>query len=254
VAETAAIYDGTSYHQGSVWPLYTGWAALAEYRSGHPLAGYQALMQNADLTTAQDPGAVTELLSGTYFEPFGRSTSHQLWSSAMVVTPLLRGMFGVRVDAAKHAVTVTPHLPATWLTAEIHRLRVGDSVVDLLYQRVAGAMNVTLDMKSGAAVHFTSGGTSTRVPLPDVEVSMTHGLPQRGARTTQLKVMDEQATANSLKLDLEGMGGSESTLTLVRNHVAGKVRAAGAELVGDQIHVHFAAGSGYVTQTVTLSW
>ena len=53
VDERSALYDPTSYHQGSVWPLFTGWAALAEYRGGQPLAGYQLLMQNADLTRAQ---------------------------------------------------------------------------------------------------------------------------------------------------------------------------------------------------------
>ena len=100
VAESDPLFDPISYHQGSVWPLFTGWAAVAQYRAGHPLSGYAHLMQNADLTTMQDLGAVTELLSGAFFQPFGRSTSHQLWSSAMVVIPALRGLFGIDVDAA----------------------------------------------------------------------------------------------------------------------------------------------------------
>ncbi len=101
-----------SYHQGSVWPLFTGWAALAEYRGGQPLAGYQMLMENANLTRAQDLGAVTELLSGDFFVPFGRSTSHQLWSSAMVITPTLRGLFGISINAQTKTITVNPHIPA----------------------------------------------------------------------------------------------------------------------------------------------
>ena len=98
VAEDDPLYEPISYHMGSVWPLFTGWAAIADYRTGRSLAGYQHMMQNVDLTTAQDLGAVTELLSGAYFVPFGRSTSHQLWSSAMVITPVLRGLFGIAVD------------------------------------------------------------------------------------------------------------------------------------------------------------
>ena len=101
-----------SYHQGSVWPLFTGWAALAEYRGSQPLAGYQMLMENANLTWAQDLGADTELLCGDFFVPFGRSTSHQLWSSAMVITPTLRGLFGIDIDAQSKTITVNPHLPA----------------------------------------------------------------------------------------------------------------------------------------------
>ena len=103
-----------SYHQGSVWPLFTGWAALAEFRGNQPLAGYRMLMENANLTWAQDLGADTELLSGDFFVPFGRSTSHQLWSSAMVITPTLRGLFGISIDAQTKTITVNPHLPASW--------------------------------------------------------------------------------------------------------------------------------------------
>jgi hypothetical protein len=67
VSTDEKFYDGMSYHQGSVWPLFTGWAALAEYRANQPLAGYQMLMENANLTWAQDLGAVTELLSGDFY-------------------------------------------------------------------------------------------------------------------------------------------------------------------------------------------
>ena len=49
---------------------------LAQYRAGRPLAGYAALMQNAGLTWVGDLGDVTELLSGAFFEPLGRSTAH----------------------------------------------------------------------------------------------------------------------------------------------------------------------------------
>ncbi len=46
-----------SYHHGSVWPLYTGWTSLAEYRTNRPLAAYANLRQNMQLTWLQDPGA-----------------------------------------------------------------------------------------------------------------------------------------------------------------------------------------------------
>lgn len=256
VAESAAIYDPTSYHQGSVWPLFTGWSAMAEYRGGHPLAGYQATMQNADLTTAQDIGAVTELLSGAYYEPFGRSTSHQLWSSAMVVTPLLRGLFGIDADALHHVVTVTPRLPADWDRAAVRRLHVGGSVVDVDYQREGGAMVVSLKLLSGPTVKLSGAGgdgTMLRLPLPLVEVSMAHGLPPRGSRTAQMKVVDETRDSHSLRLELEGTAGSQATLTFRRNEAV-TVHAEGAELTGDALRVRFDGGSGYQTTVVTLRW
>ena len=254
VAESDKVYDPISYHQGSVWPLFTGWAALAEYRGGHPLAGYQATMQNADLTTAQDPGAVTELLSGAFFEPFGRSTSHQLWSSAMVITPILRGLFGIEVDAIHHSVKVTPHLPANWPSAEVHRLHVGESVANLRYKREGAVMILSVETVSGSIVHLSGGVNTLRVALPGIGVSVSHGLPLRGARTAQMKVIDEVASERSLHLEVEGIAGSEADLQLIRNNATARPQVQGGELVGDQLRVHFPAGSGYVTQTITVNW
>ena len=71
VGDTQAVYDPMAYHQGTVWPLFTGWAAMAQYRGGRPMAGYRALMQNVALTWAQDPGFVTEVISGAFLSAAG---------------------------------------------------------------------------------------------------------------------------------------------------------------------------------------
>lgn len=254
VAASDPMYDSMSYHQGSVWPLFTGWAAIAQYRSGNPLAGYQAAMQNADLATAQDPGAVTELLSGDYFEPFGRSTSHQLWSSAMVITPVLRGLFGIEVDGLNHTITVAPHLPADWPSAAINRLHVGSSIVDVNFKREGTSLLVGLHPVSGPKVSLSRGSDTLRIPLPAVELGITHGLPPRGSRTSQPKVLSEHTEARSVRLDLEGIAGTDTMLSLRRNDPAAHITAEGGELAGDQLRVHFSGGAGYVTQTVTVRW
>lgn len=251
VAESDAMYDPISYHQGSVWPLFTGWAAMAQYRSGHALAGFQSVMANADLTTAQDIGAVTELLSGAFFEPFGRSTSHQLWSSAMVVTPLLRGMFGLEVDGVARTVKVTPRLPADWDSAEVRRLHVGASVVDVLYRREGGFMNVSLSPVSGEAVRLVG---PAKVALPAVEVSMGHGLPTPGSRTGQVKVVDETWSGRSLRLEVEGVSGTVGRFT-VRQNVSGlKVAVEGGGLDGSALTIPFSGAAGYMSKVVTLRW
>ncbi len=97
--------------------------------------GVSHLMQNADLTWAQDLGAVTELLSGGILRWFGRSTSHQLWSSAMVVTPALRGMFGLEWNAAGHTLIITPNLPAQCETAKVSAVPLGDKRVNIELRR-----------------------------------------------------------------------------------------------------------------------
>jgi hypothetical protein len=263
VAANDPLYDPISYHQGSVWPLFTGWMSMAEYRSGRALGGYVHLMQNADLTMAQDPGAVTELLSGDFFVPFGRSTSHQLWSSAMVMTPALRGLFGIDVDALEHIVRVSPHLPAEWNEAVVERVHVGDSVCTLQYVRRAGAMMVTVKTLSGAPIRLTSlaagtksagDGASVSIPLPAVEVGVGHGLPLPGARTSQMKVLTEAQEGRSLRLELEGMAGTTGEFRLRRNEAGLKLHVEGGVILEERVRVSFPAGDGYRRQVLILSW
>jgi glycogen debranching enzyme len=273
IAESDPLYDPISYHQGSVWPLFTGWAAVAQYRAGHSLSGYAHLMQNADQTTMQDLGAVTELLSGAFFQPFGRSTSHQLWSSAMVIVPALRGLFGIDVDATSGVVRLDPHLPADWDNSEVHQLHVGASICALEYAREGRRLVVRAKTTSGKAVRLATSvngaqtapdGSSIAFPLPSVEVAIPHGLPLQGARTAQIKVLSETRDANSLKLDLEADAGSAVNLKVRRNdpklnlHAEGgtviAARDAGRQSDIDQIVVKFPDGTGYQHRTLALSW
>ena len=69
---------GRSSRAGRRWPA-TGTAART--------SATRRLMANALLTFQGALGYVTELLSGDFNAPFGRSSHHQVWSEAMVVTP-----------------------------------------------------------------------------------------------------------------------------------------------------------------------
>lgn len=288
VANTEKYYDGMSYHQGSVWPLFTGWAALAEYRANQPLAGYQLLKENANLTRAQDLGAVTELLSGDFFVPFGRSTSHQLWSSAMVITPTLRGLFGISIDAQSKTITVNPHLPANWDHAQIKNLHIGDQSVDLNFSRVEGVVSVRTP-QSGIKLVNDEPGTKTAkdrneitIPAAPVEVNTAPPLelPQPGARTAEFRVIHESHGDHTLTLTLEGAPESDGSLGFkqwTRQAMDAKVtvdpstaRNASNKYAfhlisdGDYIQtarsggafmpIHFPPGTGWQTITVTLTW
>jgi glycogen debranching enzyme len=243
VSNDEKIYDGMSYHQGSVWPLFTGWAALAEYRGGQPLAGYQMLMENANLTWAQDLGADTELLSGDFYVPMGRSTSHQLWSSAMVITPTLRGLFGISIDAQTKTITVNPHLPAQWDHAAVEYLPLPGGNSDMLHFNVVGSQLMvdltTLGSGGWRLKSDIAGARSTQVggepglviPLPvlDIDQQLTRfsasiptgkPLPDRppipGSRTSRFRVLRSEHGDRKLTLVVEGQAGSQSELGLVR--------------------------------------
>jgi hypothetical protein len=267
LSPTVAFYDPISYHQGTVWPLFTGWVSVSEYRHGRSLSGYAHLMQNADLTWAQDPGAVTELLSGQFFAPLGRSTSHQLWSSAMVISPVLRGLFGLEWDAAANKLTITPSLPAQWDKAKLNHVPFGGGDLDLEMVRDGTMLVVRATGPSAQQAVLASrtpgakwAGNLLRIPLPAVEAGLTHALPEPGAATQQMKVIDQQSSANSLTLTLSAVANSHQIVMLRVNDAHIKLRIDGAEAPQPAnsssypVQVDFAAGEGYVEKTVKFSW
>lgn len=263
LSPSVSFYDPISYHQGSVWPLFTGWISLSEYRNGRSLAGYAHLMQNADLTWVQDLGAVTELLSGEFFRWFGRSTPHQLWSSAMVITPTVRGMFGLEWSAGENKLTVTPRLPAQWDEAKIMGVPVGQSRIGVEAQRNGSTLSIRIRGEGSKNIKLQSRAAGAkiengelRIPLPAVELGIAHGLPEAGAVTSQMKVLNQQESPRSLRLRLSAPANSYQTLFLRVNDPSIHLRTEGAEVSANfaQLRVQFPSGVGYVEQAVSLSW
>jgi glycogen debranching enzyme len=255
ISDHTSFYDPISYHQGSVWPLFTGWVSMAEYRAGRPLSGYAHLMQNVGLTWSQDLGAVTELLSGEFFQPLGRSTPHQMWSSAMVILPLLRGLFGISWDAPEHTLRVDPHLPAEWDHATLHHLHLGRIDLDLNFQRNGTELIVLAKSASGQQVCLASvcgAEPVLRITSPPIELYTPVKLPLPGATTSRLKVLDEQYGPHQAEFTLAAVGGSTYSLRIRLN--VPHVSVQNAVLTGQELSVRFPPGNGYQTRTVRFLW
>ena len=275
VRDTETVFDPISYHQGSVWPLFTGWASLAQYREGRPLAGYAALMRNVGLTWAQDPGFVTEVISGEYYQPLGRSSSHQLWSSAMVLTPAVRGLFGIEADALHRTLRIQPLLPAGWDAAELNNVRVGDDLYSVSLKREQDHLLVTVRSPKETVLCLSNQASLVQedchahaavvrtlsVTLPRVEVSLDgQRLPAAGAMTSQPRVIEESYNARELALTVEGIAGTMAELSVRNNSVQSPRKGVatfsvdGAELSGEKLKVVFPKGSGFVSQRIRISW
>jgi len=78
VEEKNPMFDADGYHTGSVWPLFTGWTSLAEYRNGRPVQGYSHLMNNLLGYQNWGLGFVDEVLNGSEYKPSG-VCRHQCW-------------------------------------------------------------------------------------------------------------------------------------------------------------------------------
>ena len=63
----------------------------------------------------------------------------------MVISPILRGMFGLHTDMAKHQVSFEPHVPANWTSFAIRNVQVGSVGVDFQYRKTIDSL--TLETK-----------------------------------------------------------------------------------------------------------
>jgi glycogen debranching enzyme len=168
ISNESKLYDPLSYHYGSVWPLFTGWASMGAYAYGRPHVGYQALMANSLLTYSSALGYVTELLSGDFNAPFGRSSHHQVWSEAMVITPAMRGLLGIEVTGGGKELRFAPAIPANWNELEARKVSAGNSRYDLKLTRTPGRLtiNVTLAGPDSSRVNRSNNQPRTFIIAP----------------------------------------------------------------------------------------
>ena len=146
ISDRSAKFSGGGYHYGSVWPLFTGWASVGEYRYHHVMPAYENLRANALLTFDGSLGHVTEVLSGAYYQSLSTSSPHQIWSAAMVVSPLMHGLLGLQVNAGAATLTFAPHTPADWTSFEIRNEPVGSTKLDLKFTK--DLSGITLNVKT----------------------------------------------------------------------------------------------------------
>jgi glycogen debranching enzyme len=208
ISNRAARFSGGGYHYGSVWPLFTGWASVGEYRYHRPLPAYGNLRANALLALDGSLGHVTEVLSGDSYQPLSTSSPHQIWSAAMVVSPILRGMFGLSADAKTATLTFAPHSPANWSAFSIHGARAGSARMDLTYERSAEAITLQVNCTSATAcpIEF-SPAVSVRAQVLGVEMNR-RPVPFRVAANSEDQHVTTRISAS----------GRSNTLTIrVRN-------------------------------------
>ena len=254
VATDVPFFDPISYHQGSVWPLFTGWNAMAQYRAHNSAAAWVTLQQNLRLTWAEDPGTVTEVLSGRFYQPLGRSSAHQLWSSAMTLAPAVRGLFGIEADTTRHVLHVYPQLPVRWEGATLQNVRVGDSFYTVTMARSGPAMQVRVQSSTPTVLCLNAEFTKScdtpastvhtaTVPLPAVEIGLAEEpAPRPGDETSLPHIVAEQYLANKTVLTIEALAGTEVPLVLRRN---GSLQAA-------ERTITMPAGSGYARKTIQV--
>jgi hypothetical protein len=88
----------------------------------------------------------------------------------MVISPLLRGLFGLHTDAAQHKVVLAPHVPADWTSFSIHNVHAGDTSLDFGYRKTADGIELTIESATDASLEF-SPAVSPRARILGAELN-----------------------------------------------------------------------------------
>jgi glycogen debranching enzyme len=192
LSNASQLYDPLSYHYGSVWPLFTGWAAMAAYRYGRPHVGFQALNANVLLTESGALGYITELLSGDVNAPFGRSSHHQVWSEAMVAGPLIRGLLGIEPLEGGTRLRVAPQLPADWNRASVRGVECGGYRFDVDVTRGPGLLTVRATRRQQQRAVSSPPGLTLAPAFPLDARIMSVVVNGRPARASMTRIGDVQ--------------------------------------------------------------
>ena len=124
ISRSSPLFNPSGYHYGSIWPLFTGWTALAEFALGRPVQGYMHLANNLRLYDQFSHGSFEEVLHGQRFQPEG-VCAHQAWSDSMALQPVIEGLLGLKIDAIKGIIEMRPYLPPHWPTLSVRGIRLG---------------------------------------------------------------------------------------------------------------------------------
>jgi glycogen debranching enzyme len=279
ISSQSPRYDAGGYHYGSVWPLFTGWASVGEYRYHRAASAYSNLRSNALLALAGSLGHVTEVLSGDYYQSLSTSSPHQIWSAAMVISSILRGMMGLDTEAAHNRIVLAPHVPPDWNSFAIHNLHAGAATLNFNWHRTADEITLDIESDTAAQLHFSpavslraqvigaelnakrvafklehdpfdqhvsvdlalmKGKNTVRISLRnDFAIGYSNFLPALGSTSRGLRILSESWSGSLDSLTLDLAGVSGSTYELVLRNPAQVASARGAELKEGKLEVTF---------------
>jgi hypothetical protein len=283
ISSKSPLYDPSGYHFGSIWPLFTGWASVGEYRNHEPEPALANLRANAWLTLDGAGGNPTEVLSGDTYSPLSTASPHQIWSAAMVVSPSIRGLLGIETDTFQKTIHFEPHLPADWQTVGVHHMPYLDARIDFDLRRDRDSLELKI-VNSGSQsfdLDFApayppcarvTGATLDGKPVtwkeqaessdwhPHFAISVKPGIstltiqhrgffgyvvpytpPRLAEPSSNLKVISEHWTTQTLELTVAGRSGHDYRIALI-----------GAPRDSVTVHIPTSSSTDYVTQHLIL--
>ena len=257
VKDDSRYFNPKGYHYGSVWPLFTGWTALAEYSNGNYTQGFSHNMNNLNIYKNWGLGFVEEVLNGSEYLPSG-VCPHQCWSETMVLQPAIEGLLGLDIHSQENKIVLSPRLPADWDSLVVGNIRIDSRLAGFGFHRVDDTYHYTFTTSGSKAIRFDfmpvfPAGTKIlkllcnqkEVPfstfttdqhitlfvtfeLKDtcrLDVVFENGIsvlpliqePKPGAHAAGLRIISTKLAGNEYSIEMEGIPGSSGMVSVYIN-------------------------------------
>jgi len=253
-------YHPRGYHSGAVWPLYTGWVALAEYNN-RPLQGFSHIMSNLNNYRDFSLGYTEEVLNGEKYLPSG-VCPHQCWSETMVLQPIIEGLLGLKPSGYSHKLEFSPNVPFSWNYIKVMNIKTGSNSVNWGMRKESGKTTYTFTgfeeneeflfsplFMPGTAIRkvlvngeetgydtlLEDQGMQLRVcwgndANPEIIVMHQGGIslippiekPEKGEQSHGIRIIDASWENNIYTIETEGAAGMQYELEVISNFGAPK--------------------------------
>ena len=230
LSTTSPLFDPLHYNNGAVWPFVTGWVALAQFRYGNPHAGWQALRAIANTTFDEARGRNPEVISGRVYKPLDTAVPQQFFATSMIITPLVRGLFGIDADAPAGKITVAPWLVAGHDVLDLENMSFGGNSVSFRAETRAREVLLTVERGSAHGLEealtvrfapsngaravegtFTRGEATLRLTVPRRpawDVYLEERDARIGERSSAPRVVSSREVNGEYHLGIEGLAGT----------------------------------------------
>jgi hypothetical protein len=127
----------------------------------------------------------------------------------MIVSPLLRGMMGLSVDALNSTVRFAPHVPADWNDFSIGNLAVGSASLSLTYHRSSDEITLQIQRKgSGKAKLVFQPAFSLRAQVVEAQIN---------GRRAEVRAVESNTVDQHVSIELP-ISTDSTTVRLLYRH------------------------------------
>jgi glycogen debranching enzyme len=163
----------TFSYTGAVMTLPTGVQAVSAANYGKPneALGYIKKLQQSFSYAL--PGSMYEVSPD-----FGMVV--QAWNIYGVAVPIIQSFFGIKPDAMKKQIVISPQLPDGWNNVAIENVKVGENTISLKINRDLGYVEYQVQQSKPDWKLFINTSSATKILVNEKEVPLTGELVLAG--------------------------------------------------------------------------